>query len=138
MLFAVLLVRTAKVSAVFVEIVRGEVRCGSYSGRRRLLVVWPRRPRGRNRSFLAREIGMCRLSLGLLSALNKHRMWGGVRTPSSMVFPAVLGLKVLSGETRIAITLPDPIREKTLEWDLLQPAAISAFWTAFTAAFEHA
>ena len=65
------------------------------SGRQLLLSIWPRHPRGRNRSVWAGFSGMCRLCIFIVSQGWYQVRAPGLPTPSSMILSPIFGLEVL-------------------------------------------
>lgn len=61
---------------------------------------------------------------------------GKSHTPSSMILPPIFRLETLRRQSRIAVALPDPIGEKTLQGDLLD-RVIPCAYSSFGSAFEH-
>lgn len=60
------------------------------------------------------------------------------RTPSPVILPSILSLEVLRGQTGIAVTLPDAIREESFQRDFFHTYdEASSSPATFTTAFEH-
>ena len=60
------------------------------------------------------------------------------QTPTTMILAAVLHLEVLRRQTRLAITMPDPIGKETFQWNFLNISSIHpTSETGLIATFEH-